>query len=186
MKIEIKQEAFGFFRKRFDVFINKKLTFTAKSKLLSYRPIIQVFDLNNEWFCDVKQMERENYILMKYQVYFRNQSTYKIESDSLIEHNLYSGDKKIDFYEQESRDIGIFKKEKQVGIISKNFKKVLSNDKYSISIDNGEVNPIEIISFVLAFDNHFKKDNDSLLSYDFGNVGIKPIKEIDKKWKPIK
>ena len=186
MKIEIIQEKFSFLRNQYDVFVDGKLTFRAKSKLLSFIPTIRVYDLDNEWYCDVKQKNLNKRILMNYEVYFRNQSTYDLKSESLIEHNLYTGNKKIDFYEQEKRDIGIFKKGEQIGIISKNFKKVLSNDKYLILAENGEIKPIEILSFVLAYDYHFKNNDDSLLNYDFGNVSINPIKLIDKNWKPKK
>lgn len=186
MKIEIIQKKFSFYRNIYDVFVDDKLTFTAQSKLLTFLPTIQIFDLDNEWYCDVKQKNWNKKILMNYQVYFRNQSTYEIKSDSLIEHNIYTGNKKIDFFEQEKRDIGIFKKGIQIGIISKNFKKILSNDKYLILVENGEIKPIEVVSFVLAFDNQFKDENDSMLHYDFGNLSIEPIKKIDKNWKPIK
>jgi hypothetical protein len=186
MKIEIIQEKFSFLRNQYNVFVDGKLNFTAKSKLISIVPTIKIYDLDNEWYCDVKQKNLNKRILMDYEVYFRNQSTYELKSESLIEHNLYTGSKKIDFYEQKKRDIGIFRKGTQVGIITKNFKKILSNDKYSILVEDGEIKPIEVLSFILAYDYHFKNDNDSLLNYDFGNVSINPIIEINENWKPKK
>jgi hypothetical protein len=183
MKIEIIQEKLNFFISKYQILINGKPEYFAKSKLLSIMPNIKIFDSNNECLCDVKEKFGTNRVLLDFEVYFRNQSTYKIKSESLLEHNIYTGAKKIDFYEQNGNLIGIFNKGNQIGLISKNRKSHFGGDKYTIELNDSVAKPISIISFALAYDNKFKEDNDSILHYDFGNTNVRPIKEIDENWK---
>ena len=181
MKIDIVQEKFVFFINKYKVFINGKLEYSAQSRWFSLMPNIKIYDSNNEWFCDVKEHYGLNRILLNFQVYFRNQSTYEIKSESFLEHNVYTGAEKIDFYEQKRNFIGIFQGDDQIGIISKNKKSYLGGDKYSIELKNESIKPIAVIGFIIAFDNKFKEDNKRIVTVDYGNIHIRPIKEIDKK-----
>jgi len=144
---------------------------------------VEFFDLNNKSIGLLKEKYSFKSHSLNHKLELSNNERCELNSESFIEHNLISKDGKIDFYEQKGNDIGIFVKEKQIGIISRNKKKKMSGDVYKIEIKSKITNPLFIISFVIGYDYKFKNEDEAYITVDYGNRIIKPVKEISKNWK---
>ncbi|WP_380736426.1 hypothetical protein [Salinimicrobium gaetbulicola] len=119
---------------------------------------------------------------MNFALKFNSNSSVDINTNSRISFSIRNSKGTINFYEQKNNLIGIFLNETQIGIIDKNRKVSFGGDKYSIKLKKGIIDEIMVIGFVLAYDCQYKNDKDAFVNYDWGNVAIKPIKEIDPNW----
>jgi hypothetical protein len=185
MKIEIKQKKFSLFRSHYDIYINGKLSYKAKSKFYLFIPKIEFYDLESKNIALLKKkftlLNQEEWL--NHEMILSKDEKLTLSTESFIAHNLILKNEKISFYEQKGNDIGIFIENTQVGIINRNKKKKLSGDIYKIEVNNKIKNPFYVIGFVIAYDYEFKNENDAYITVDYGNRMIKPVKEISKNWK---
>ncbi|WP_282162546.1 hypothetical protein [Ulvibacterium marinum] len=185
MRIEIQQKKFNFIQKKYNVKINGQLKYQAKSKLLTFYPKIGIYNLENKELLSVEK-KSENIIGLNYSLKFNENSYVDIYTDSRISFSIRNSKGTVHFYEQKNNAIGIFLAEKQMGLIDKNKKVSFGADLYSIDLEKGIVDEIIIIGFVLAYDCQYNNDKSAFLNYDWGNVDIKPVKEIDPNWRANK
>ncbi len=184
MKIEINQKKFNFFQDQYEINIDGKLKFLAKSKILAFYPKIGIYRLDKRQVLSVEKKSR-NIIDLNYSLKYDENGFVDIHTDSLISYSIKNSKGTFHFYEQENNVIGIFLNAKQIGLIDKNEKVYFGADKYLILLENEIIDEILIIGFVLAYDN--QKNNDkSALDFDWGNVMIKPVVEVDPNWTPEK
>ena len=181
MTIEIKQRKFNFFQDKYEVKVNGEPKYQAKSKLLTFYPKIAIYNLENRELLTVDK-KSENIVGLNYTLRFSPNSSVDINTDSLIAFSIRNSKGTIHFYEQKNNLIGIFLNDNQIGLIDKNRKVSFGADKYSIKIEKGIIDEILIIGFVLAYDCQYNNDKGAFVNYDWGNVAIKPIKEIDPNW----
>ena len=185
MKIEIKQKSFTLFNSHYDIYINGKLNYIAKSKFYLFIPKIEFYDLESKSISLLKKkftfLNKEKWL--NHEMILSKNEKLTLNTESFIAHNLIIKNEKLNFYEQKGNDIGIFIGNTQVGIISKNKKKKLSGDIYKIEISNKIKNPFYVIGFVIAYDYEFKNDSNAYITVDYGNRIITPVKEISKNWR---
>ena len=112
----------------------------------------------------------------------KQQWTLDFNGDS--EYSLMNDNKRIDFYEQIGRKVGLFANENQIGYFDKQKTTKMGNDKYELVIDNN-LEYLPIIATVIAYDLYIAPDNsDTYKYYDYGNINTKPKQTINSKWKP--
>jgi len=181
MTIEINQRKFNFFQDKYEVKINGELKYLAKSKLLTFYPKIGIYNLEHRELLSVDK-KSENIIGLNFTLKFNQNSSVDINTDSLISFSIRNSKGTVHFYEQKNNLIGIFLNGKQIGLIDKNKKVSFGADQYSLELENGIINEILIIGFVLAYDCQYNNDKGAFVNVDWGNVAIKPIKEIDPTW----
>lgn len=184
MTIEIKQRKFTFFQDKYVVKVNGEPKYQAKSKLLTFYPKISLYNLENRELLSVDRKSK-NILGLNYTLRFSSNSSVDINTDSLISFSIRNSKGTIHFYEQKNNLIGIFLNEKQIGIIDKNTKVAFGADEYSIEIERGIIDETLVIGFVLAYDCQYNNDQDAFVRYDWSNVAIKPVKEIDPNWSVI-
>ncbi|WP_439185847.1 hypothetical protein [Carboxylicivirga taeanensis] len=100
------------------------------------------------------------------------------------EYYLINDNRKINFYEQVGRKVGLFADKTQIGYFDKQKSAKMGNNKYYLIIDNN-LEYLPIIATVIAYDRYFSSNNsDTFKSYDYGNINIEPKQTISSKWKP--
>ncbi|WP_394751246.1 hypothetical protein [Spongiimicrobium salis] len=181
MTIEIKQRKLSFFQDKYEIKVNDEPKYEAKSKLLTFYPKIVICNLENRELLSVDK-KSENIVGLNFRLRFGPNSSVDIHTDSLIAFSIKNSKGTIHFYEQKNNLIGIFLNENQIGLIDKNQKVSFGADEYSIQIEKGIIDEILVIAFVLAYDCQYNNDKGAFVNYDWGNVVIKPVKEIDPNW----
>ncbi len=185
MIIEINQEEFTFIQDRYNIVVDQTLVYKAKSVPFSFFSKIKILDLNNKEVGTItKEFNFPKIQFPEYTLSFGVYSACRMQTRSFTHYQLYATQGMIDIYEQKNRRLGIFLKDLQIGLVDKNKKVRFGGDKYLIKIDKSSIEKELIIAFVLAYDNFYNSDQDSMLHYDFGNIFIKPEKEVDPEWEP--
>ncbi|WP_053978576.1 hypothetical protein [Mangrovimonas xylaniphaga] len=185
MQVEIKQSKLNFIIDKYDIHINGKLEYVAKSKLLAFYPKIGIYDLKGKQILSVEKMYHDinklNYVLKR-----NENSVIEIHTNSLIDFSIRNHLGVLHFCEQRDNLVGIFQNDTQVGLIDKNKKILFGGDEYQIKLNENHVDPIIVIGFIIAYDCQFKNNKDSMISSDLGNLIIEPTKAIDPNWKSDK
>jgi len=181
MKIEIHQSKFNFIQDKYNVIVDEEIKYLAKSKLFTFYPKIGIYNLNGKELLSVDK-KSENILELNYTLRFDSNGYVDIYTDSLISYSIKNSKGTIHFYEQKNNLIGIFLNENQVGLIDKNRKVSFGADEYSIEIKEGIIDEILIVGFVIAYDCQYNNDKGAFANFDFGNVFIKPVKEVDPNW----
>ena len=184
MKIEIIQKGFTLFQNKYEILINGRKVYKAKNKLFSFKPTIDIIDNHGDIVCSIlgKTFSNRNFPSFSVEKFGTN---FTIKTLNVNDYELKTGNQTISFFEQEGRYIGIFIKEEQVGIISKNKKSYGGGDKYKALYKETIIKPLPVICFIIGYD-FYKKDDDSIsiVNVDYGNIYIKPTKKVDLNWKP--
>ncbi|WP_047419863.1 hypothetical protein [Cellulophaga sp. Hel_I_12] len=183
MEIRIFQKRWNIFFDRYEILVDNNLMYYAKSKPFSFYSQIGLEDLDNYELLSVKR-EPNLTDFLNYSINYGLSNSIEIRSESAISYNIRISKGTIYFHEQKSNAIAIFLNEKHIGIISKNHKKILGEDKYLIKLEKYEIDPLIVIAFTLAYDNKYHNDTDSVVTYDYDNIVINPEKEIDLNWEP--
>ena len=185
MKIRIVQRKYFFLTSKYEIFINGKIQYRANSEVFTLRSKIKIKDLNDSTLYELKRFFFSDKRFLNFQLIdLKRNKKAKIKSKSFIEHIIIAQNLEINCYEQKGNDIGLFIHGNQVGILSKNKKKKLNQDIYDIEISENLIEPELIIGFCLSFDYTFHNDSSiSFTTVDYGNKRIKPIIEVDPKWK---
>jgi len=184
MKIEINQKKFAFIQDKYEILVDEKLTYKAKSDLFTFGSRIGIFNLNEKEIGTVeKEFEFPAEPYPKYTLSFGTYSSSRMLTISNNHYRLFATQGAIDIYGQKGRKLGIFLNDVQVGLIDKSKKAIFGGDNYTIKIESSAIEKELIIAFVLAFDDFFHSKG-TMLSYDFGNIFIDPVKEIDPAWEP--
>ncbi len=185
MQIEVIQKRFTLIQNRFDILIEGKLTYKAKSVIFSVPPKIRLLDLADHEICCIQRQNIFDEInLPKYNFAFGNESMIRLIFESFTHYKVYVSRGIVDVYEQKGRKLGLFLDDKQVGIIEKNKIVKFGADIYRILINSTEINKELAIALALAYDN-YRYDKGAFLNVDLGNVLINTEKEIDPNWKPV-
>ena len=182
MRIEIIQNKFNFIRDKYEILIDGDLEYLAKSKLLTMQPKIGIYTLGGKQILSVEK-RFENINKLNYSLKRNENSIIDIYTTSFVEYTIRNSLGTIHFCEQKNHLIGIFQNEKQVGLINKNRKVLFGEDKYYAEIDKSQIDKILVLGFLIAYDNQYNNDKDTLVNFDFGNVFIEPAKEINPNWK---
>ncbi len=168
---------------QYDIFLNDERKYKGKSKLFSWLSKITVYDLYKNEICTVvKDLDFSNYL--NYRLEFENGFS-KIQSESFIEYYIRNSKGTLSFCLQKGNLIGVFLNDKQVGTIIKNRWKILGRDKYVIQYEKGEVDHLTLIGFAIAYDMESNNELTGIVSWNFGNLAINPVKYVDPKWKPL-
>ena len=184
MKIQINQNKYNFIQDQYKVNLDGQLKFLAKSKLFTMYPKIGIYNLDKKHLLSVEK-KSENIIGLNYTLKFNENAYVDIYTDSLISFSIKNSKGTIHFYEQKNNLIGIFLNENQIGFIDKNRKVSFGADQYTIEIENGIIDEILIIGFVIAYDCQYNNDKGAFANFDWGNVLIKPVKEVDPNWRAM-
>jgi len=183
MRIDIIQNKFNFINDKYEILIDEKLEYNAKSKFLTIQPKIGIFTLNGKQILSVEK-KSENINQLNYSLKRNENSIVDINTNSLIEFTIRNSKGTIHFCEQKNNLIGIFQNDNQVGIIDKNRKVSFGEDKYHAEIEKEKIDHVLVIGFIIAYDSQYNNDRNSLVHLDFGNVLIEPAKKINPNWKP--
>ena len=182
MEIRVIQRKWNLIFDRYEIFLNDVLQYKAKSKLFSTLSKISIKDLDNREICVVvKNRVFNNYLNFNLEWEY---GTSKIQSSSFIEYTIRISQGKLSFYEQKENVIGVFLNESQIGIISKNVKKILGQDKYHVLYEKGIVDPLLLIGFVISYDMQYHSESSGIVSWDYGNMVLDPVIKVDPNWKP--
>ncbi len=182
MEIQVIQRKWNFIYDQYEIIIDGKKSYTAKSRLFSFYPKIDVYSQDKKKLISVEKKSND-FVKLDFLIRYSLNSYVNINTNSLISYSIRNSSGSINFYEQENNLIGVFLNDLQIGVLDKNKKVILGSDKYDIVIDPKYVDPLLIIGFVLAFDCQYNNDKDSLYFYDHGNVIIDPVLKIDPNWK---
>ncbi len=85
-------------------------------------------------------------------------------------------------YEHKGLNYSIFRNDVQIAAFTRNRVKFAKGDCYEIAM-NDDANLIVVICLVLTVDASENEDNDSTITYDFGNVGPEG-RPFDASWRP--
>ena len=183
MRIDVIQNKFNFIKDKYEILVDGNLEYIAKSKLLTIQPKIGIYTLGGKQILSVEK-KHEDINQLNFSLKRNENSIVDINTNSLTEFTIRNSKGTIHFCEQKNNLIGIFQDDNQVGIIDKNRKVSFGEDKYQAEIEKGQIDQILVIGFIIAYDCQYNNHRDSIVNFDFGNVLIEPIKEIDLNWKP--
>lgn len=159
-----------------EIFTNRKeellQVYNSEDKLIA-----TIRQTNYKWLQGNWKMEYEISILEKKESYHVNNIKFakrhwiaKLNGKQIFEYFGHNGHKKY-----------IYKNDKQVALIDKEYFHLFNRDTIYIDLNNDE-NPLFILTYTLLFELNVDNDS-STFNFDFGDFGGQ-VKKYDETWRP--